>query len=324
MGSQNRTLKYIDLETGAATDKQVSPLVVALGNFDGVHMGHKILISKTAEIAANMSAMAGIFCFEKPPCDFLSSTPPKRICTLDQKLKLAKERGAGCAVLGDFPSMRDLEPAEFITLLQNQMNCRAVVCGYNFRFGKGGKGGYNDLKKAFGALAILIDKVTYEGEEISSTKIRELLLDGNVEKANQLLGHPYSVTGKVVRGKQLGRTLGLPTVNQFFADELLIPRNGIYASSCRIDGVTYRAVSNVGLRPTVEDSDKVNCETHIIGYNGDLYGRELRVEFFSRLRGERKFGSVEELRTAISSDVENTNKYFDTLDMNSGRRETTE
>ncbi len=317
-----KALKYIDLEKGAATEKSGSPLVLALGNFDGVHLGHKTLISETARIAASMSATGGIFCFEKPPCDFLSDTPPKRICTLEQKLKLAKEHGASCAVLGDFPTMRDLQPAEFIELLRSEMNCRAVVCGYNFRFGKGGKGGYGDLRAAFGERAILVEKVTFEGEEISSTKIRELLLDGNVEKANLLLGHPYSVTGKIVRGKQLGRTLGLPTVNQFFADELLIPKNGIYASSCEIDGFTYRAVSNVGLRPTVEDSDRINCETHIIGYSGDLYGRELRVEFFSRLRGERKFGSVEELQAAISADVANSNKFFDALGGDFGRRET--
>ena len=315
MVKENTALKNIDLEKGAQTDISDTPLVLALGNFDGVHLGHKTLITKAAEVAKTMSATAGIFCFEKPPCDFLSPEPPKRICTLDQKLILARKCGAMTAVLGDFPALRDLSPKEFTDLLKNEANCMAVVCGYNFRFAKNGKGTYEDLRKAFGDRAILIDRVTCGGEEISSTKIRGLLLEGNVEMANRLLGHPYSVTGKVVRGKQLGRTLGLPTVNQFFSEELLIPKNGIYASSCKIDGITYRAVSNVGLRPTVENSDRINCETHIIGYSGDLYGRDLRVEFFARLRGERKFASVEELQTAINGDVANSNEYFDRLNV---------
>ncbi|MBQ2377214.1 MAG: bifunctional riboflavin kinase/FAD synthetase [Clostridia bacterium] len=313
MVKENTALKNIDLEKGAQTDISDTPLVLALGNFDGVHLGHKTLITKAAEVAKTMSATAGIFCFEKPPCDFLSPEPPKRICTLDQKLILARKCGAMTAVLGDFPALRDLSPKEFTDLLKNEVNCTTVVCGYNFRFGRNGNGTYEDLKEAFGDRAILIDRVTCGGEEISSTKIRGLLLEGNVEMANRLLGHPYSVTGKVVRGKQLGRTLGLPTVNQFFSEELLIPKNGIYASSCKIDGITYRAVSNVGLRPTVENSDRINCETHIIGYSGDLYGRDLRVEFFARLRGERKFASVEELQAAINGDVANSNEYFDRL-----------
>ena len=313
MVKENTALKNIDLEKGAQTDISDTPLVLALGNFDGVHLGHKTLITKAAEVAKTMSATAGIFCFEKPPCDFLSPEPPKRICTLDQKLILARKCGAMTAVLGDFPALRDLSPKEFTDLLKNEVNCTTVVCGYNFRFGRNGNGTYEDLKEAFGDRAILIDRVTFDGEEISSTKIRGLLLEGNVETANRLLGHPYSVTGKVVRGKQLGRTLGLPTVNQFFSEELLIPKNGIYASSCKIDGITYRAVSNVGLRPTVENSDRINCETHIIGYSGDLYGRDLRVEFFARLRGERKFASVEELQAAINGDVANSNEYFDRL-----------
>ena len=315
MVKENTALKNIDLEKGAQTDRSDTPLVLALGNFDGVHLGHKTLITKAAEVAKAMSATAGIFCFEKPPCDFLSPEPPKRICTLDQKLILARKCGAVAAVLGDFPALRDLSPKEFTDLLKNEVNCTAVVCGYNFRFGKNGNGTYEDLKEAFGDSAVLIERVTCGGEEISSTKIRSLLLEGNVETANRLLGHPYSVTGKVVRGKQLGRTLGLPTVNQFFSEELLIPKNGIYASSCKIDGITYRAVSNVGLRPTVENSDRINCETHIIGYSGDLYGRDLRVEFFARLRGERKFASVEELQTAINGDVANSNEYFDRLNV---------
>ena len=306
-------LKNIDLEKGAQTDRSDTPLVLALGNFDGVHLAHKALIAKAADVAKKISARGGIFCFEKPPCDFLSPEPPKRICTLEQKLELAGKCGAKAAVLGNFPALRDLSPQDFIELLKAEANCIAVVCGYNFRFGRGGKGSYIELQKAFGDMAVLVEKMTLEGDEISSTRIRGLLLEGDVEKANRLLGHPYSVTGKVVRGKQLGRTLGLPTVNQFFSEELLIPKNGIYASSCKIDGVTSRAVSNVGLRPTVEDSDRINCETHIIGYSGDLYGRELRVEFFSRLRPERRFGSVEELQAAINGDVANSNEYFDRL-----------
>ncbi len=313
--STETSLKYIDLKKGAATDNAGAPLVLALGNFDGVHLAHKSLIRQAAELASRLGGgtEGGIFCFEKPPCDFLSPSPQKRICTAQQKLSLAAKQGAAVAVLGDFPSMRDLSPTEFIRLLKEEAGCIAVVCGYNFRFGKGGRGSLEDLRKAFGNMAVTVPEMTLCGEEISSTRIRELLLSGDVEGANRLLGHPYSVNGLVVRGKQLGRTLGLPTVNQFFSEELLIPKNGIYASSCTVDGVTYRAVSNVGLRPTVEDADKVNCETHIIGFEGDLYGRELSIDFFTRLRGEKKFSSVEELQKAILQDVNNAKSYFDSI-----------
>ena len=136
MVKENTALKNIDLEKGAQTDISDTPLVLALGNFDGVHLGHKTLITKAAEVAKAMSATAGIFCFEKPPCDFLSPEPPKRICTLDQKLILARKCGAMTAVLGDFPALRDLSPEEFTDLLKNEVNCTAVVCGYNFRFGR--------------------------------------------------------------------------------------------------------------------------------------------------------------------------------------------
>ena len=126
-------LKNIDLEKGAQTDRSDTPLVLALGNFDGVHLAHKALIAKAVDVAKKISARGGIFCFEKPPCDFLSPEPPKRICTLEQKLELAGKCGAKAAVLGNFPALRDLSPQDFIELLKAEANCIAVVCGYNFR-----------------------------------------------------------------------------------------------------------------------------------------------------------------------------------------------
>lgn len=308
----------IDLKSGKkAGDKDIpSALAIAIGNFDGVHLGHKRLISAAVQMAEGFrsngeNVRSGVFCFSAPPADHLMSAPPRHICTLERKLEIAGELGARYALVGDFAALRNMNETEFIDFLKNECKCRAIVCGFNFKFGKGGKGNPETLKSNFGESALVIDAVTTEnGVPISSSRIRELLINGDVEKANSLLGHAFSLDGEVLHGKELGRRLGMPTLNQNFSEKALIPKTGIYVSASIIDGKRHPAVTNIGTRPTVEQNGRINAETHLIDYEGELYGKKIRTELLHRLRDEKKFSSEEELRAAVALDVSSAKEYF--------------
>lgn len=318
--SDNSLLTFIDLRSGEVADGgSVGPLVLAIGNFDGVHRGHKSLIEKAVFVADKMSAdggavFGGVFCFSEPPADVLMKSPPPHICSRGKKLELFAAIGARYAVVGDFSALKDMEAEDFIAWLKDRCGCRAIVCGFNFRFGKDGKGNAELLKCLFGDRAFVMDAFTCEdGIPISSSRIRTLVEAGEIERANELLGHPFSVSGRVLHGKELGRRLGLPTVNQNFGERALIPKRGIYVTSAHVGGERYMAVTNVGSRPTVESGGSINCETHLLDFEGDLYGEDITVEFHSRLRDEKKFSCEEELRRAICGDVLSAREYFEKI-----------
>lgn len=318
--SHNSLLTFIDLHSGKAVEgDRVGPLVLAIGNFDGVHRGHKCLIERAIRTAEEMkdsgnTASGGVFCFLPSPGDLLMKSPPPHICSHEKKLELFAACGARYAVVGDFSVLKDMEAEDFVALLKERCGCIALVCGFNFRFGKGGCGNAELLKRFFGEKLFVTDAVTSnDGMPISSSRIRSLVESGDIEKANGLLGHPFSVSGKVLHGKELGRRLGLPTVNQNFDENLLIPRSGVYITSVIIRGERYMAVSNIGRRPTVETDGKINCETHLLDFEGDLYGVDITVEFYARSRDEKKFSCEEELRRAICNDVLSVRKYFEQI-----------
>ena len=301
-------LTFIDLHTGKELMGEFSS-VLCLGNFDGVHKGHVALISRTLEIKDALSKkrsgiLGGAWCFRQPPADFLS--PDRRtpcITSLDEKLELFAKLGVDIAILGDFPSFRDMSPNDFTEkILKEKCKCVAAVCGFNFTYGSRGMGKPDDLKASFGDACAVLDPVTIDGMTVSSTAIREYISRGDVETASLMLGRPYSVDLTVVEGKKLGRTLGIPTVNQFFPEGRLVPQNGVYASFTELDGKVYPSVSNVGLNPTVSDGRGVRCETHIIGFSGDLYGRRVKVSFCKYIRTEQKFANIDELRAAMERD----------------------
>jgi riboflavin kinase/FMN adenylyltransferase len=310
-------ITFTDLKSGKRLERDEIPsLVLATGNFDGVHLGHKALINKAVAVSREMTASgelteSGVFCFRTSPSDLLSDSPPPHICSHEEKLGLFRSLGVRYAVVGDFSRMRDIEFDTFIDFLKSECLCRAIVCGFNFRFGCGGRGSYEDLIKSFGDNAFVIDAVRSEdGIPISSSRIRSMVLCGDVEGAARLLGHFFFLSGKVFHGKALGRRLGLPTVNQNFDDGALIPKKGIYVTSVNIDGRQYAGVTNIGTRPTVENTDRINCETHLLDFDGDLYEKDITVEFRRRLRDEKKFSSEEELRNAIENDVLSAREYF--------------
>ncbi len=305
----------IDLKTGLRTelDNDMS-LSCAIGNFDGVHKGHLALLQKAAE--KNGCTHSAVWTFATHPRVCMGDENFSALTTTGQKLALFADAGIELAILEDFPAVKDMSPEDFaVKLLYGRCGVRTAVCGYNFRFGKNAAGTPALLSKEFsrlGADVITVDAVkTAEGEIISSSAIRALIEGGNIGKANEMLGREFTVSLPVSEGHKLGRTLGLPTINQVFPSGCVIPRHGVYAAKCNIKGKEYIAVTNVGVRPTVtENIENINCETHIIDFSGNLYGEVVSVRLCCFLRDEKKFSSVAELKSAITADILKTEELF--------------
>lgn len=286
--------------------------VLALGNFDGVHLGHQALLSSTKELCLQHAenAVCGVFSFSTPSTEYFSPAPHRRLSTLKERLALFRDCGMEYAYIADFSEMRETSPKEFVDLvLKDTCRCKGAVCGYNFHFGKGGSADGEQLSRLADFPVLVCKEISYDGSSVSSTRIRELLVVGEVDTAALLLARPYSFTAPVVHGKSLGRSLGTPTINQQFPDCKIIPARGVYVTECKVDGACYRAVSNVGVRPTVDSGDSVNCESYLLDFKGDLYGKEITVSFLTRIREERRFSSPEDLSKQIQKDVSAARRY---------------
>ena len=307
-------MTYIDLRTGAEMFGCRSS-VLCLGTFDGVHRGHAELIEQTLLMRDrlkedDLQILGGAWCFRQPPAEFLFGETHLCLTTLEEKLNLFSKMGLDIAVLGDFSELRNMPHTDFAeNILKDKLGCEASVCGFNFKFGKGGEGTAADLVSVLGKECRVISPVTVGGNTVSSSLIRKYLSDGDAESAKEMLGRPYFSELTVVKGKMLGRQWGIPTINQFFTEEKFVPRKGVYATTSEVDGKTYMSVTNVGTNPTVGDVG-IRCETHIIGFDGDLYGEKIKVNFHKFLRGEQKFNSISELTDAIKKNIHDTKHYF--------------
>lgn len=283
-------------------------LSCALGNFDGVHRGHTALLKKATE--KGTCTHSAVWTFRRHPRLCSGDESFSALTTTEQRLSLFAGAGIDLAVLCDFPDVKDVSPEDFaLRILYNECHVRRAVCGYNFRYGKNASGTPTALSeelKALGAEEITVDAVkSADGAVISSSAIRRFLEEGDIERANDFLGREFCISLPVSEGQRLGRTLGLPTVNQVFPPHLVIPRHGVYAAKCTVDGKEYKAIANIGVRPTViSHAENVNCETHIIGFSGDLYEKTVPVRLCRFLRDEKKFSSVDELKSAILADEE--------------------
>ncbi len=284
---------------------------LCLGHFDGVHMGHRALVEALKKMNAERKQKLplGIMCFTTPPTKTLDQTPTPQLSTLAQKLALLRECGLDFAVLYDFPSIKDMPPDDFIRqVLIIDCNAKMLVCGFNYSFGARGAGHPEDLERYFatqpGRSLHVQPPVTMGHYTVSSSLVRTMLQNGHADDAARLLGRPYSLKGRVETGKQLGRTLGLPTANLTFATDMLVPRYGVYAVTVRIGKCVFEGISNVGVRPTVGDKDaEANCETFIFDFEGDLYGKEIEVLFLRHIREEKRFDSLADLQAQIKRDI---------------------
>ncbi len=288
--------------------------ILCLGNFDGVHLGHRSLLQAAKELKRKSfpALPCGVFCFHGLSSDYLFPDPPRHLDSEADRLRKFAACGMEFVIFADFAKIYELSPEEFITsVLLGTCHAKAVVCGENHRFGKGGKGTPALLSKTDQLTVSVLPELMIDGQAVSSTRIRKLLeIEGNAESAARLLGEPYSLTAVVEHGKGLGHKLGVPTLNQSFQKDALIPCRGVYLTEAVVDGKVYPGISNVGVRPSVEQTDEINCETNLLSYSGSLYGKIVTTRFLVRLRPEKLFASEHELQEAISKDLETAKTYF--------------
>lgn len=272
---------------------------IALGSFDGVHLGHQAVLNLPSDhrkIAVT---------FKAPPKSVLTGNI-KQIYTTENKCRILRELGIDEVVLLKFDEVRDISPEFFLKVLKTDYNPSFISFGFNYRFGKGGSGTADTLIDFCQKNSIdykCESAVTNNGEIISSTEIRRLLANGEIEKANELLYKPFCFEAAVIEGDQRGRTIGFPTINQKYPEELVNLKFGVYKTKVFVEGEEYHGITNIGIRPTYE-SDCVLSETHIKNFSGNLYGKTVKIVPQKFLREERKFGSLEELKEQITKDFE--------------------
>lgn len=291
--------------------------VIALGFFDGVHMGHGALLRRTVELAKALDAVPAAHTFAQHPSTLLSGSPVPLLSTPEDRAELMKGLyGIREVIAAPFDKEMMTMPWETFVLdhLIRRWNCVGVVVGHDYRFGYKGEGDPQKLKELCAAHSIaceVVEKVTLDGRVVSSTYIRSLVEAGDMEAACRYLAHPHLLSGEVRHGKGLGKTLGFPTVNISPAPGILIPAYGVYASKVTTqDGKTYAAATNIGVRPTVADGGQVTVEGFLLDFHGDVYGQRVKLELYHRLRGERRFNGLEELRREVLKNAQETREYF--------------
>lgn len=282
---------------------------VAMGLFDGVHFGHRTVIRTAIELAEQYPGIdPAVFTFDTATVTSKGDGGVKYIHSREMKFDLIDRLGVRYIYSPDFMNFRDLSGEEFVELvLCDKLSAKFVICGRDFRFGKGAVCGVAELDRLCRKRGIQVRTVAPVledgGQRISSTMIRELIADGKIELANSLLGSEFTLKLPVAYGRQLGRTLDFPTINQYLSKRQIAPKYGVYASKTRVSGRIYRSITNIGVKPTV-GSEAPLAETYIIGYEGgELYGEVARVSLVSFIREERKFGSIELLKKQIAEDI---------------------
>jgi len=301
--------------------KTESKTAVALGNFDGIHIGHREVFRAALDAAKAQGLKSLCFTFSNHPFNFIlrrdESDPDavKLICTEDEKIGLIEELGFDLLVNVPFDEhIMTMHAHDFFEeIVVKKLNAAYVSVGFNYTYGARATGKPDTLRKECEAAGIglsIQDAVVADGNVVSSTLIREMISTGNMEMTARLLGRPYSFSGTVKHGKKLGSTMGIPTINIPAPDRQMLPPNGVYFSRIMIDGKEFNSVSNIGFNPTVnEDMSRKTIETNIFDYDDDAYGREVVVYFDHFSRGERKFRDKDELFAQIARDCENARNY---------------
>ena len=286
---------------------------LSLGKFDGVHRGHEALISHLLE-KKQQGLKAVVFTFDIPPKKLTENNTYRVLSTNEEKQEILSARGIDYLLECPFTKeVMCMEPEAFVDWIVTSLHVKSIVVGADFHFGHNRRGDYQllqELSPKYGYELRVVDKLQYQGRDISSTFVREQIIKGDIFTANELLGYPFFVESEVIHGRQLGRKLGIPTINMELPAEKLLPPKGVYATEVKIKDCCYAGVTNVGCKPTVNHSNKVNVETHILDFSGDLYGHVMKVSFYKFLRPEQKFDSVEALKEQMEKDVASSRDYM--------------
>ncbi len=293
-------MRKLNVKKLAYNDVNIADTVVALGKFEGLHKGHMLLINKVLQLSHETGKQSVVFSIDMPGT--------KRIYTIPERNRILEEIGIDFNITCEFTKkFASMKPEAFVKdVLVERLHPEYVVVGNDFRFGKNRQGDVallEELGNRYGYEVLAFEKLREQGTVISSSYIREQIEHGNVDLIQEYMGRPYSIAGIVQYGKQLGTTIGFPTANLIPDEEKLLVPNGVYETSLILDNLRYRGITNVGDNPTVDDDHKIKVETNILDYNGNLYGKYLKIEFIRQIRKEIKFDSIEALKNQIKSDI---------------------
>ena len=291
------------------------PSVVTIGKFDGLHVGHQKLLHLVCEKKKD-GVKAVVFTFDVPPGAKLSGKGMDTLVTNEERCQMLEEQGIDYLIECPFvPEIMSMEPERCVEeVLVGRLKAKYIVAGTDCGFGHNRRGDYKLLQKlapTYGYEVDIVEKVQYQGRDISSTYVREEIARGNMELANFLLGYTYRISGKVEHGNHLGGTkLDMPTANLFPPEHKLLPPNGVYATKTVVDGKRYEGISNIGTKPTVSEGNARGIETFLFDFSGDLYGKNITVELYTFERPEMKFASLDELKVQMHKDMEFGKKFF--------------
>ncbi len=298
------------LVTQDLTTPRKAPSSVALGFFDGVHAGHRAVIGAAVETARREGLTPRVFTFRPEGTDASRPVSKSGLTLLqreEQKEAVLEELGVEEVICPPFETFRSMTPEQFVQgFLGETLHARVLVCGFNYHFGRGGQAGVEELRALCAPLGIQVEAlppVLWQGEVVSSTRIRQCIREGQIEEAAAMLCAPFTLAAEVVHGKGLARTLSWPTINQLFPPDFTIPRRGVYWSQVEIGGRRWNGITNVGIKPTLHETN-LTMETYILDYKGDLYGQELSVALLRFLRPESQFASVQALSQRILADIQ--------------------
>lgn len=287
--------------------------IAVIGTFDGIHQGHIYLLEALKIIADNENLSPLVVTFSSHPLETIRPDKvPPLLTPTHEKIQLINKEGIRMIALMEFnEGLRSMSASEFMKLLRDKYGVRALLLGYDTRFGHDRPDGieaYQEIGETVGIKVIQAQEFIWDGTPVSSSMIRKSIASGNIQTANKLLGRNYSISGTVVSGKQLGRKIGFPTANISPQEpKQLIPKPGVYAVIVQLpDLKKYNGVLNIGFRPTVDESEmpRLTLEVHILGFSGNLYGQDIKIEFIDRIRDEQKFNGIDELRSQLSLDTE--------------------
>lgn len=299
---------------GTASIEQEEASAVVLGNFDGVHKGHQRLLQIVKEEAEKRQLKTVVFSFYPHPSWVIGHNPKPLIMSRRDKKQVIRQ--IGIETLIEYPftkAFANISPDVFFEeILIKKLKAKVLVVGMNYYFGKDKTGNPDYLRalgEKHGVEVFVVDAVSEGSEMISSTKIRKLIIEGRIEEANKMLGHPYTIIGNVIKGKQLGRKLGFPTINILADLDRVYPPNGVYVTEVTVYNKTFMGMTNIGYNPTVNGKEKM-IETHLFDFCDDIYGEVVEIRFYHGIRSEQKFESIDHLSMQLEKDKENVKSFF--------------